>query len=85
MLNVKLKRVDIRPRIDIEKSMQYISKNAVQYPCKHHGICTKALVRDGRGLALHCKRPYCTAMATIRRPHCALLERCGNAKPWRLF
>ena len=44
--------------------MPRITTGFVQQP-----LCTPAEV------LLPCRRPYCAAMATIRRPHCTLLER----------
>ena len=65
-----------------------ISKNAVQSPCKRHGR-PRRLHNDPlcapTELLLRCRRPYCAAMVTLRRPLCALLGRRANAERRCLF
>ena len=38
-----------------------------------HGVCTTTLMR-ARGAPTACRRPYCAAMVTLRRIHCALIR-----------
>ena len=57
--------------------------NAKQSPCKvtndqwvftafaQRPLCALCSPAE---LLLRCRRPYCTAMATLRRPHCALIR-----------
>ena len=42
-----------------------------------HSVCTTTLV-CAMELLLHCSRPYCAAMVTLRRPLCALLGTPSN-------
>ena len=65
-----MSKVEFRYRIIV--SSYNLSANATD----DHSVCTASLCAPTE-LPLRCRRPYCAAMETLRRPHCTLLRR-----PW---
>ena len=47
--------------------------NLRAHTTNNHSVCTVPLCTPAE-LPLNCRRPYCAAMATLRRRHCALLR-----------
>ena len=64
LLNLNCKIADFWSQSDISVQIQRMTSAFAQRP-----LYAPAEV------LLRCRRPYCAAMATTRRPHCALLER----------